>query len=293
MKTILIDEYAEMVDKYIIASSTDLTGHIVSVSQAFCDISGYTKEELVGKPHSVIRHPDSQPSLFRDLWTTIRADKTWRGEIKNLRKDGGHYWVDTRISPCFKDGKKIGYLSLRIDITDKKRVEELSVTDPMTGLYNRRQFSELETEILNRSRRDAKQLSLAMLDVDYFKDYNDNYGHQMGDSALIAVSDKIKETFHRADDYAFRLGGKEFGIIFECKDTKESEILCEHLRERIEALKILHIKSNASKFLTVSIGVVVVGTKKQFTMEKLYKLADKELYKAKKNGRNKVEIYEV
>ncbi len=114
-----------IVDKYIISSTTDLKGKITEVSDAFCDISGYTREELIGKPHNIIRHPDMPKSAFKELWDTIQAGKPWSGEVKNLKKDGGHYWVYVNIEPLFDRKDKIeGYAAIRLDITDSIHLEE-------------------------------------------------------------------------------------------------------------------------------------------------------------------------
>jgi len=92
----------EFIDKNIITSTSDIKGVATSVSEAYCKISGYRKDELLGKPHSIIRHPDMPKSLFEDMWKTIKSGKIWRGDIKNLKKDGGHYWADTTIEPIWR-----------------------------------------------------------------------------------------------------------------------------------------------------------------------------------------------
>ena len=115
----------ELLSQYILFSRTDTKGIITDVSEFFCNLSGYTKEELIGKPHSVIRHPDMKDSLYKDLWTTIKSGKEWRGEIKNKAKDGHYYWVNSRISSEYdENGNKKGYISIREDITAKKDVEK-------------------------------------------------------------------------------------------------------------------------------------------------------------------------
>lgn len=112
-------------DKNIIMSSTDTKGNITSVSQAFCEICGYSKEELIGQPHSIVRHPDMPSFIFEDLWETIQSGRTWKGEIKNLKKDGGYYWIYATIEPHYdSDGNIVGYDALRQDITSKKELEE-------------------------------------------------------------------------------------------------------------------------------------------------------------------------
>ena len=114
-------------DKNVIASSTDTKGKIIYASEAFCKISGYTKDELLGHNHNIVRHPDMNKELYIDLWKSIKSDNTWRGEIKNKKKDGSFYWVDVVITPEHDiDGTLIGYSAVRQDITAQKEVEELS-----------------------------------------------------------------------------------------------------------------------------------------------------------------------
>jgi PAS domain S-box-containing protein len=112
-------------DKYIISSVTDPKGRIIDVSQAFCDISGYTREELVGKPHNIVRHPDMPASAFREMWAQIKQGKSWSGKVKNLKKDGGFYWVYAHIEPLFdREGRIDSYISIRLDITENELLNE-------------------------------------------------------------------------------------------------------------------------------------------------------------------------
>lgn len=113
-----------LIDENIIMSTTDLKGNITNTSTAFCEISGYTKAEMIGKPHNIVRHPDTPKEIFEDLWDTITKEKVWHGEIKNLKKDGNIYWVEATISPEYDiNGKHIGYSAIRHDITYKKEVQ--------------------------------------------------------------------------------------------------------------------------------------------------------------------------
>ena len=115
----------EMVDKHIILSTTNPKGVITDASTAFCEISGYSKEELIGKPHSIIRHPDMPKSDFKDMWDTIKQGKVWNGVVKNLKKDGGYYIVDAHIEPIFGRKNKItGYIAIRHNITDRENLKE-------------------------------------------------------------------------------------------------------------------------------------------------------------------------
>ncbi len=112
-------------DRYIISSVTDPKGKIISASDAFCAISGYSREELLGKAHSIVRHPDMPKSAFKEMWHTIKQGKNWQGTVKNLKKDGGYYWVYANIEPIFdKKGEIEAYAAIRIDITDSVHLKE-------------------------------------------------------------------------------------------------------------------------------------------------------------------------
>jgi len=115
-------------DENVIASKTDLEGNITYASQAFCEISEYTQEELLGQPQNIVRHPDMSKEIFNDLWQTIKTGKVWRGEVKNKKKYGGFYWATVMIEPIFNSNKIcIGYSAIRQDITPRKEVENLSI----------------------------------------------------------------------------------------------------------------------------------------------------------------------
>ena len=104
-QNIKLKQYTSLIDENVITSTTDLEGIITNVSNAFCQISGYSKEELIGQNQNIVRHPDVSESLYENLWDTIQADKTWTGEIKNLKKDRNYYWVKAVISPVFENNK--------------------------------------------------------------------------------------------------------------------------------------------------------------------------------------------
>jgi two-component system, cell cycle response regulator len=283
-------KYVEIMDKNIISSSTDLKGVITKVSSAFCDVSGFTKKELISKKHNIISHKDMPKEIYYDLWKTISQDLIWKGQVKNKKKDGTDYWVDTIIYPDFdkKSGEKIGYTSIRHDITDKKRIEENSIHDELTKLYNRRHFNKVLIDEINRSKRDKKIFSFMMIDVDNFKLYNDTYGHQEGDSVLFEIAKVLKSYCKRAGDFAFRLGGEEFGILFSELTKEASKTYANVIRKAVEDLKIPHSKNSISSAVTISIGLVTINHDDGMTDKEIYKKADDLLYKAKKAGRNRV-----
>jgi len=113
-----LKEFFDALNESAIVSKSDLTGKITYINDKFCEISGYSREELMGKPHSIIRHPSMEASAFKELWDTIQADKIFKGIIKNRKKDGGMYIVDTTVIPIHnKEGEIVEYLSVRHDLT--------------------------------------------------------------------------------------------------------------------------------------------------------------------------------
>jgi diguanylate cyclase (GGDEF)-like protein/PAS domain S-box-containing protein len=286
--------YVEIVDKYVITSSTDKRGRITSTSDAFCEISGYSSDELMGNNHRIVRHEDMPESIYQNLWSTIAKGETWEGELKNRKKNGEFYWVHAYISPIFDEqGKITGYTAIREDITNKKRAEELSVTDELTSLYNRRHFNNMFPRELARAERDKKVFALMIIDIDYFKSYNDNYGHQQGDLVLQQVSAALKDTLRRAGDFAFRIGGEEFGVIVNVDREEEAWAIAEKLQVAVADLGLAHAHNPASGRVTVSIGLKThQGSGGQpALMELIYRRADDALYQAKENGRNQVVRY--
>lgn len=284
-----LENYISLIDKYISISTTDLNGNILDASEALCDISGYSKDELIGKNHRILRHPDMDPQIYIQMWKTITKNKSWTGELKNKCKNGDSFWVSLVISPVFNEvGKKIAYTAIRQDMTAKKIIEEISITDSLTAIYNRRYFDEFLPKVINSAKRENKRVNFIMMDIDHFKQYNDTYGHQMGDSALIQVAKSLKDSLHRSDDYCFRLGGEEFGVIFKA-DTKEQSIeFANTLRQNIENLHIPHSGNSASPYVTVSCGLIYQKANDIGGTNEIYKQADDLLYASKEAGRNRI-----
>ena len=284
-----LNQYIDITNIHVITSSTDLKGKITYVSEAFSKISGYSKEELIGNTHSIVRHPDSDSNTFKEMWNKLIKDKPWHGELKNMKKNGGFYWVEIHIHPIYdSEDKKIGYIAIRHDITNKKLLEEISITDALTNIYNRRYFDEKFVKYINESKRKKELLCFMMIDIDNFKLYNDTYGHQMGDEVIKSLAHVIKSSLKRANDYCFRLGGEEFGILYTVQSENEAELFATKIRQSVESLEIEHIKNTVSKFVTISIGLVCKNAVNIQNGEVLYKEADDYLYKAKENGRNRI-----
>lgn len=127
-KTDELQHSIEIIDKNVIYSKTNLKGVITYASEAFCTISGYSREELVGRPHNIVRHFEMPASAFKQMWDQIQQQKSWEGEVKNKKKNGEYYWVNAFIAPEYDlDGNHIGYAAVRHDITHKKNLEQLNI----------------------------------------------------------------------------------------------------------------------------------------------------------------------
>ncbi|AXX87579.1 BvgS-like domain-containing diguanylate cyclase (NMT1, PAS domains) [Malaciobacter marinus] len=281
-------KYLDIIDKNVLTTSTDTKGNITYVSKAFLNISQFKKEELIGKNHNIVRHKDMNNIVFKDLWDTIESGKEWKGEIKNKKKDGGYFWTNTVITPEFNKGKLVSYTAIREDITDKKIIEEISITDGLTDIYNRRHFDKILPDYINNAKRNNEIITFVMMDIDHFKQYNDNYGHQKGDEVLIDVAKVLTEYMKRADDYCFRLGGEEFGLLYKSNDISKSKEFALKILNGIEKMKIKHKYNSVSDYITVSMGVSCQEASSISNVDNLYKTTDDLLYKSKKEGRNRV-----
>jgi len=167
-----------------------------------------------------------------------------------------------------------------------KELQEKNTLDELTGLYNRRFYDQKIQAEFRRSRRNLTPLSLVVIDIDYFKKVNDNYGHLAGDECLVAVSACIKRCLRRSADISCRYGGEEFCLILPETDKKGALTLAEELRESIEACKISY--NNIAINLTISCGISTYLQQQNVKAEHLFALADQALYKAKKSGRNQI-----
>lgn len=273
-----LDEYLKTIDNYVMVTKTDLHGVITFASSAFCRLSGYTKEQLIGQYHSIMKDPQTSKELFMDMWGTITRGNVWHGEMSNIDIHGRRYWVKAYITPIYENNKVVGYTSIKEDITDKKRVEELATKDYLTKLYNRHYITARLREMELDYQRTKEKFCVMILDIDYFKKVNDTYGHLVGDKVLIDVANNIKDSC-RASDIVGRWGGEEFLIILPRIDENNCYNVAEKIRQAIEKVNFGEVGK-----VTVSIGLCVYHNDLETTL----KLADDKLYKAKRNGRNQV-----
>jgi PAS domain S-box-containing protein len=153
--------FAGLLDKHVISSTTDLHGVITSASRAFCEISGYSEEELLGHQHNIVRHPDMESGLYEELWACIKADRPWKGRIKNLRKEGTVYWVEAVIEPMFDArGEKVGYSAIRHDITSEMLLQEAEQQLSIHVEELRAMNDELEMQVHDQVEKIMKQQKL-------------------------------------------------------------------------------------------------------------------------------------
>ncbi len=203
----LLNQYKEVVDKGTIVSKTDLKGRITYANDAFCKISGYSREELIGKPHNIVRHPDTPSEVYKILWDTIRHKNTWRGEIKNKKKDGGYYFVKSVVMPILdNDGNITEFISVRHDITDiynlKKEIvdtqREVVFTMGAIGETRSKETGNHVKRVAEYSRILAKHIGMNEENINLLVDAS-----PMHDIGKIAIHDNILHKPARLTDEEF------------------------------------------------------------------------------------------
>ncbi len=295
--------YKERMEYAFIGSNDGLWDWNVITGEAYLSprwkaIIGYKDSEIENNITSweTSVYPDDLILAKEELHRVFTHEKKlYKIEFRQIHKDGHLVWVLARGMVKFdKSGKPLRMIGTHIDITEKKEVqqklEKLSVTDSLTKLYNRRYFNEILPKEINRTKRDKKNMAFLMLDVDFFKLYNDNYGHAMGDKTLISIAKVLIDFAKREGDYAFRLGGEEFGILFSSKTIEDAQHYAQNLIEAIEALNIVHEYSIVSRVVTFSAGLMLKKYDDDLSTDDIYKKADVALYEAKAFGRNQVRI---
>ncbi|MEA3512170.1 MAG: EAL domain-containing protein [Campylobacterota bacterium] len=214
-----LESYELAMDESSIVSKSDLKGNITYVNQNFCKITGYTKDEVLGKPHNIVRDPDNKKELFRELWETIKAKKVWKGIIKNRGKLSS-YWVDISILPILDENKNIvEYIAIRHDITkmieQQEKLDNIANTDTLTGLSNR-------YKLINDIKISTSP-ALAILNIDNFSQVNDFYGHEVGDVVIKSIGDKLLKLIDDKDFNIYHLKGDEY-VVFN-QDIKKDIFL--------------------------------------------------------------------
>ena len=275
-----------------------LDASIEDVSPSIEEVLGYTKEELLQRRlNEFMTDPE-------DLLQYQEALREY-GSIKNLEiellcKDGDK--IDTLVSVTLRvdeNGKRVGYQGILRDITDRKRaqaeriraleMEQLAITDPLTGIYNRRFFDEVAEKELERTRRSGSSLSLIMFDIDNFKQVNDTFGHLLGDEVLKNLADTCKENI-RSMDFFTRFGGEEFLVLMPDTGQESAQETAERLRS-VVAGKAMATTDGSDIFITISLGIATFEDEQSVDMNTMLDRADKAMYQAKEAGRNRVMVW--
>lgn len=214
----------------------------------------------------------------------LTAKRTEADEVEGF-KIGGCDYITKPFSPAIMLARIQTQLQLK---AKADLLEKLASLDSLTEIPNRRAFTAALDRQLNQAKRTAIPLSLLIVDIDKFKQYNDHYGHPSGDDCLKRVATALMDHTHRPEDLVARLGGEEFAILLPNTDNTGATLRAEQYREIIEQLKIEHISSHPVPFVTVSIGVATLMAETHDHAATLIQAADNALYQAKKQGRNRV-----
>ena len=264
-------------DESSIVTKSDLNGYMTYVNDNFCKVTGYSKDEVIGKPHSIIRHPDNPSELFKDLWKTIKSKKVWKHIIKNRDKFRNDYWVDTAILPILDDkGEIFEYIAVRHNVTkmiqQQETLDKIANTDILTGLGNRYK--------LLHDIQASQSPALAIINLDKFSQTNDLYGHEIGDNILKEFGYKLLENKYADDCNVYHLHSDEY-VIFNKNVQRDDfiERIIEVEKKLLES-KIIVNEEEISFGFSVAISFE--------TKEKILITADMALKIAKRDNKSLV-----
>jgi len=266
----------------------DADNRIVQVNEAFVEITGYSREEAVGRDPGFLSSGQQDGEFYAAMWAALERDGAWRGEVWNRRKDGEPYAQLLAISVLRDEGGSVrNYLAVATDITPLKRyedeLEQRANYDPLTGVPNRRLLTDRVLQGLRRAQRSGRALALCYLDLDNFKPVNDRYGHSTGDAVLSEVARRLVQQM-RSDDTVARLGGDEFVLLFNDVDPARRE-LAGLLDRVLGAVREPLLLQGVEHRLTASIGVAL-SPPDAAEPDLLIRHADQAMYRAKEQGRN-------
>jgi diguanylate cyclase (GGDEF)-like protein/PAS domain S-box-containing protein len=277
-----------------------LAGELIYVNPAFEIITGYSVAELYEKNFITYVHPEDQ-QWTKDLWQGLLSGEVFEdAEYRIIKKDGEIRWsLSTWKMVYDQQGEKIGIQGKQQDITKRKLIEielikakavseRLANTDVLTGLNNRRAFFEQGNRIFDQAKDDKHAVSVIMMDLDYFKKVNDDFGHSTGDEVLKWTAKLILKALRKVDIVG-RIGGEEFAFVLPETSLKEAQNLAERIGANFTNIAVDN-GNNIFK-LTASFGVYASKIDDETLDDALIK-ADNALYSAKNNGRNQIVIYE-
>ncbi len=276
---------------------------ILRINDALSNILSIDKTDVRGKKCSDLLNQEICSSNTCLLKQIKKGSRRVEVDIEKGNKDGTKSYFSLTANP-FRGlaDELIGIVVNFKDITQKKlaeeelhhaykKLEELASMDGLTQIPNRRSFDEHLARELQREKRNQTPLSLIMCDIDYFKLFNDSYGHQLGDSCLQAVAKAFAGSMRRPADLAARYGGEEFVAILPEIDEADAVKIAEKVQGSIKELKIKHKKSKVSNYVTLSIGVTSLIPDQKTTSEAIIKAADLALYQSKESGRDRITVF--
>lgn len=272
---------------------TDDEGKIVWVNHAFCDLSGYGADEILGHTPNLFKSGKQAPEFYAQLWRTIRAGKVWQGHVIDQRKDGSHYTAEEIITPLRdEDGAVRHFIALQHDVTERERLHDrdryLAFHDDLTGLPNRAMLRELEKKAISHALRSDQLLAMLFLDLDGFKQVNDTLGHLVGDQLLTALAERLQASIRQSDTVA-RVGGDEFAILMTDIDKPESaERTAQTL---LDALARPFLLRGRRLCVKASIGIALFPTDSN-TAATLLDHADQAMYFAKLQGGHRFQRFQ-
>lgn len=266
---------------------------VLRVNTAFTRITGFEGERILGR-YLPLFEPDDD-DLLRRIRADLKQQPHWAGTLWARRASGERFPMEGSVD-LVRDanGEILQYVVVFRDVTEQKRLEdrlrELSVTDALTGLPNRRHFDDALDHQWQQCMRRRQPISLIMIDIDHFKAYNDHYGHPAGDHVLRQVADTLCEVGKREAALVTRYGGEEFAVILpDCDDLRVAAI-AEDLRSAITNLAIPHQGNPKAPMLTISLGTSTRQPPEGSSVDALLLSADRALYSAKGGGRNTVVV---
>ncbi|WP_066404566.1 bifunctional diguanylate cyclase/phosphodiesterase [Aliarcobacter cryaerophilus] len=245
-KSNILRQYNKATKSSNIISNSDLKGNITYVNDTFCEVSQYKREEIIGKPHNILRG-EEDPEIFRNLWKTIKSGNIWRGNLKNKKKDGTFYYINTTISPIFdENGEIFEYVAIRHEITDlvlkTEKLNRILREDYLTEIGSRYKLIEDISK--------QENLSISILDIKNFSDVNDFFGYKIGDYILKLVAKRIEELVIKKPSYSvYRLTSDVFAILA----SNESKI--DFIKNIKEISKIISSKAIRAKGREVFVSI--------------------------------------
>jgi diguanylate cyclase (GGDEF)-like protein/PAS domain S-box-containing protein len=269
-------------------------GAILDVNSAFAQITGYARQEVLGRNPSILKSGRQDAGFYEELWRTLVEKGQWSGEVWNRRKDGEVYAAMETITAVFDaSGEVQQYVALFRDVTLLKEQEwqlkQIAYYDLLTGLPNRALLGDRLHQAMIQSRRREQLLAVALLDLDGFKTVNDRYGHDVGDRLLAALATRMKQALREGDTFA-RLGGDEFVAVM--LDLGDQRAAVPVLTRLLEAAAQPTQVGEWSLRVSASVGVTFYPQPEDADADQLLSQADQAMYQAKLAGRNRYQFFD-